>query len=86
MVEDIKQQQKQGLGTFKNCLAVCCLTDILGNGRAWAMSLGLVVSELSEEPVWKGKVFLDNGGEIGPHQLMEAAIADKEYQALSVVD
>ncbi|PQQ20469.1 uncharacterized protein Pyn_22268 [Prunus yedoensis var. nudiflora] len=33
-----------------------------------------------------GKVFLDNGGEIGPHQLMEAAIADKEYQALSVVD
>ncbi|VVA34911.1 PREDICTED: LOW QUALITY PROTEIN [Prunus dulcis] len=137
---------------------------------AWAMSLGLVVSELSEELVWKGKVitfgdsqhelllhsiqgddlkskakfmmrtnkdfsianfpeacdlilkvavnenlkpeqmvkkvfvftdfscrgidwkpsyeavFLDNGGEIGPHQLMEAAIADKEYQALSVVD
>ncbi|CAL9022845.1 unnamed protein product [Prunus brigantina] len=28
------------------------------------------------------KLFLDNGGEIGPHQLMEAAIADKEYQAL----
>ncbi|BBH04000.1 hypothetical protein Prudu_015022, partial [Prunus dulcis] len=208
MLEDIKQQQKQGLGNFKNCLAVCCLTDILGNGRAWAMSLGLVVSELSEELVWKGKVitfgdsqhelllhsiqgddlkskakfmmrtnkdfsianfpeacdlilkvavnenlkpeqmvkkvfvftdfscrgidwkpsyeavrskfkeqgygdeaipkvliwephpglkilsgysdnlgkvFLDNGGEIGPHQLMEAAIADKEYQALSVL-
>ncbi|PQM42353.1 hypothetical protein Pyn_31384 [Prunus yedoensis var. nudiflora] len=56
MVEDIKQQQKQGLGNFKNYLAVCCLTNILGNGRAWVMSLGLVVSELSEEPVWKGKV------------------------------
>ncbi|BFG32831.1 hypothetical protein CerSpe_191050 [Prunus speciosa] len=32
------------------------------------------------------KLFLDNGEEIGPHQLMEAAIADKEYQALHVVD
>ncbi|CAL8173877.1 unnamed protein product [Prunus armeniaca] len=32
------------------------------------------------------KSFLDNGGEIGRRHLMEAAIADKEYQALSVVD
>ncbi|XP_034227592.1 uncharacterized protein LOC117636976 [Prunus dulcis] len=32
------------------------------------------------------KSFLDNGGEIGRRRLMEAAIADKEYQALSVVD
>ncbi|PQQ10210.1 uncharacterized protein Pyn_16411 [Prunus yedoensis var. nudiflora] len=32
------------------------------------------------------KSFLDNGGEIGPHALMEAAIADKEYQTFSVVD
>ncbi|XP_021820588.1 diacylglycerol kinase gamma-like [Prunus avium] len=32
------------------------------------------------------KLFLDNGEEIGPHQLMEAAIADKEYQALRVVE
>ncbi|CAL9020377.1 unnamed protein product, partial [Prunus brigantina] len=30
------------------------------------------------------KSFLDNGGEIGRCHLMEAAIADKEYQALSV--
>ncbi|PQQ03994.1 uncharacterized protein Pyn_19359 [Prunus yedoensis var. nudiflora] len=32
------------------------------------------------------KSFLDNGGEIGLSHVMEAAIADKEYQALSVVD
>ncbi|BFG14987.1 hypothetical protein CerSpe_012610 [Prunus speciosa] len=32
------------------------------------------------------KSFLDNGGEIDRHQLLEAAIADKEYQTLSVVD
>ncbi|CAB4291024.1 unnamed protein product [Prunus armeniaca] len=32
------------------------------------------------------KSFLDNGGEIGPHHLMEAVIADKEYQALALVD
>ncbi|ONI08688.1 hypothetical protein PRUPE_5G194100 [Prunus persica] len=32
------------------------------------------------------KSFLDNGGEIGPQALMEASIADKEYQTFSVVD
>ncbi|KAI5312389.1 hypothetical protein L3X38_041562 [Prunus dulcis] len=102
--------------------------------RELAVSLGLLVSELSEETAWKGKSefkeqgygdnavphillwnigywnklcieehhpgvtllsgfsenllksFLDNGGEIGRCHLMEAAIADKEDQALSVVD
>ncbi|CAB4290907.1 unnamed protein product [Prunus armeniaca] len=57
MVEDIKHQQKQrkGLGNFKNCLAMCLLTDMLGNHRISALSLGLVMSEISEEP-WKGMV------------------------------
>ncbi|KAI5330264.1 hypothetical protein L3X38_029662 [Prunus dulcis] len=32
------------------------------------------------------KSFLKNGGEIGPHHLMEAAIAHEEYQTLEVVD
>ncbi|BFG31268.1 hypothetical protein CerSpe_175430 [Prunus speciosa] len=32
------------------------------------------------------KSFLDNGGDFRPHHLMEAAIADKEYQTLAVVD
>ncbi|BFG15310.1 hypothetical protein CerSpe_015840 [Prunus speciosa] len=32
------------------------------------------------------KSFLDHGGKIGRHQIMEAAIANKEYQTLSVVD
>ncbi|XP_008222993.1 PREDICTED: uncharacterized protein LOC103322831 [Prunus mume] len=32
------------------------------------------------------KSFLDNGGEISRHQIMEAVIANKEYQTLSVVD
>ncbi|XP_008223068.1 PREDICTED: uncharacterized protein LOC103322894 [Prunus mume] len=32
------------------------------------------------------KSFLDNGGEIGRHQILEAAIANKEYQTLSVID
>ncbi|VVA29061.1 PREDICTED: LOW QUALITY PROTEIN [Prunus dulcis] len=181
-VEDmyLKQQQQQmqgqGLGKFKNCLAVCHIKDFMGiRPRELAVSLGLLVSELSEVTAWKGKLllhsiegddlkskcefmmrtcsselglyvhsrktlyeakqsefkeqgygdnavphillwnmgdwnkpcieehhrgvtllrgfsenllksFLDNGGEIGRRRLMEAAIADKEYQALSVVD
>lgn len=32
------------------------------------------------------KSFLDNGGDFRPHHLMEAAIANKEYQTLAVVD
>ncbi|KAM2169888.1 hypothetical protein ACFX1Q_039130 [Malus domestica] len=32
------------------------------------------------------KVFLYNGGEIVPRHLMEAALSDKEYQTLAVVD
>ncbi|ONH90266.1 hypothetical protein PRUPE_8G043600 [Prunus persica] len=61
MVEDmyLKQQQQQkqgeGLGKFKNCLAVCHISDYNGLTRL-AVSLGLLVFELSEEPAWKGKV------------------------------
>ncbi|KAB2619914.1 hypothetical protein D8674_041563 [Pyrus ussuriensis x Pyrus communis] len=32
------------------------------------------------------KVFLDNGGEIVPRHLREAALSDKDYQTLAVVD
>ncbi|CAL9023006.1 unnamed protein product [Prunus brigantina] len=32
------------------------------------------------------KSFLENGGEIGMHHVMDAAIADKQYQAFSVFD
>ncbi|CAL9020171.1 unnamed protein product [Prunus brigantina] len=194
MMEDmyVKQQQQQmqgqGLGKFKNCLAMCHIKDFMGiRPRELAVNLGvLLVSKLSEETAWKGKVIssghlldqlllhsiegddlkskcelmvrtcsselgsyvhsrkvwdfilevavkenlkaeqmvkkvfvftdfrgygdgtflkttceakqsefkeqgymdnasvLDNGGEIGRSHLMEAAIADKEYQALSV--
>lgn len=66
MVEDIKQQQNRGRvwATLKTawqcvssqiCLSMCLLKDMLGNHRLSALSLGLVVSELSEEP-WKGMV------------------------------
>ncbi|CAB4319724.1 unnamed protein product [Prunus armeniaca] len=63
MVEDmyLKQQQQQmqgqGLGKFKNCLAMCHIKDFMGIcPRELAVSLGLLVSELSEEMAWKGKV------------------------------
>ncbi|PQP96949.1 uncharacterized protein Pyn_15950 [Prunus yedoensis var. nudiflora] len=62
MVEDmyLKQQQKQGeegLGKFKNCLAVCNITDHTAKlQRELEVSLGLLVSELNEDPAWKGKV------------------------------
>ncbi|BFG31031.1 hypothetical protein CerSpe_173050 [Prunus speciosa] len=62
MVEDmyLKQQQKQGeegLGKFKNCLAVCNITDHTAKlPRELEVSLGLLVSELNEDPAWKGKV------------------------------
>ncbi|KAL6270868.1 hypothetical protein ACE6H2_027779 [Prunus campanulata] len=49
----------------------------------------LVFTDFASGCHWKTKyeeLFLDNGGEIGPHQLMEAAIADKEYQARRAVD
>ncbi|VVA15718.1 PREDICTED: LOW QUALITY PROTEIN [Prunus dulcis] len=72
MVEDIKHQQKQrkDLGNFKNCLAMCLLTDMLGNHRISALSLGLVVSEMSEEP-WKGMVitFGDSSSELLLHSI-----------------
>ncbi|ONI06029.1 hypothetical protein PRUPE_5G035500 [Prunus persica] len=62
MVEDmyLKQQQKkgeEGLGKFTNCLAVCNITeDTAKLQRELGVSLGLLVSELNEDPAWKGKV------------------------------
>lgn len=32
------------------------------------------------------KSFLDNDGEVGPEEIMEAAISNEKYQALAVVD
>ncbi|CAK9160062.1 unnamed protein product [Ilex paraguariensis] len=51
MVDDLKKK-----GTLRNCIAVC---DVSGNMSGTPMevfvALGLLISELSEEP-WKGKV------------------------------
>ncbi|PQP92834.1 uncharacterized protein Pyn_36970 [Prunus yedoensis var. nudiflora] len=60
MVEDmyLKQKQgKEGSGKFKNCLAVCNITDFMGVPIIeLAASLGILVSELTEELAWKQKV------------------------------
>ncbi|PQP93930.1 uncharacterized protein Pyn_36488 [Prunus yedoensis var. nudiflora] len=83
MVEDmyLKQQQQQkqgeGLGKFKNCLAVCHIRDYNGLTRL-AVSLGLLVSELSEEPAWKGKVI--SSGHL-PDQLMLHSIQGDDLKS-----
>ncbi|XP_034229316.1 uncharacterized protein LOC117638286 [Prunus dulcis] len=83
MVEDmyLKQQQQQkqgeGLGKFKNCLAVCHISDYNGLTRL-AVSLGLLVSELSEEPAWKGKVI--SSGHL-PDQLMLHSIQGDDLKS-----
>ncbi|PQQ16582.1 uncharacterized protein Pyn_26447 [Prunus yedoensis var. nudiflora] len=46
----------QGENKFKNCLAVCNITYAMSAVPELAASLGILVSELSEEPAWKGKV------------------------------
>ncbi|XP_070676213.1 uncharacterized protein [Malus domestica] len=139
------RKHKEG-GKFRNCFAVCNMNRIMGGARELTASLGLFVSELNEEPAWKGKLissaplpaaagddhallfrlphlysvpcndgngrppgssfakawetqyeairtmfkdkgsFLENGGDIGPHHVMEAAFSDKQFQALAVVD
>ncbi|XP_021832230.1 uncharacterized protein LOC110772131 [Prunus avium] len=62
MLEDmyLKQQKhgEEGLGKFKNCLAVCNITTNFMGERVieLAASLGILVCELSEEPAWKRKV------------------------------
>ncbi|PQM36780.1 uncharacterized protein Pyn_03912 [Prunus yedoensis var. nudiflora] len=60
MVEDmyLKQKQgKEGSGKFKNCLAVCNITDFMGVPIIeLAASLGILLSELTEELAWKQKV------------------------------
>ncbi|XP_068305244.1 uncharacterized protein [Pyrus communis] len=53
MVEEIYLEQ----GKLKNCLAVCDVSGrMCGHPMNVSLGLGLLVSELSEEP-WKGKVF-----------------------------
>ncbi|KAB2633476.1 hypothetical protein D8674_029723 [Pyrus ussuriensis x Pyrus communis] len=53
MVEEIYLKQ----GKLKNCLAVCDVSGrMCGHPMNVSLGLGLLVSELSEEP-WKGKVF-----------------------------
>ncbi|CAB4319767.1 unnamed protein product [Prunus armeniaca] len=85
MVEDmyLKQQQQQmqgqGLGKFKNCLAVCHINDFMGiRGRELAVSLGLLVSELSEETAWKGKVI--SSGHL-PDQLLLHSIEGDDLKS-----
>ncbi|KAM1097872.1 uncharacterized protein LOC126599137 [Malus sylvestris] len=52
MVENMKKQ-----GKMKNCLAVCdnCIKFIRGKATEVSLALGLLVSELTQEP-WNGKV------------------------------
>lgn len=53
MVEEMYSKQ----GKFKNCLAVCDVSGRMSRDPMnFSLGLGLLVSELSEEP-WKGKVF-----------------------------
>ncbi|VVA29064.1 PREDICTED: LOW QUALITY PROTEIN [Prunus dulcis] len=78
---------KENLKVEQMVKKVSVFTDFGGYGDEQALyrrtsSRGDAV-EFSENLL---KSFLDNGGEIGRRCLMEAAIADKEYQALSVVD
>ncbi|CAB4269880.1 unnamed protein product [Prunus armeniaca] len=61
MVEDMylkEQKQGEGLGKFKNCLAVCNITTSFMGEPAieLVVRLGILVFELSEEPAWKRKV------------------------------
>ncbi|CAL9016153.1 unnamed protein product [Prunus brigantina] len=57
MVEDVYLKQCK----FRNCLAIC---DVSGNMMRVPMdvsvALGLLVSELNQEPTWKGKVITFN--------------------------
>ncbi|CAB4276667.1 unnamed protein product [Prunus armeniaca] len=57
MVEDVYLKQCK----FRNCLAIC---DVSGNMMRVPMdvsvALGLLVSELNQEPAWKGKVITFN--------------------------
>ncbi|CAL2276439.1 unnamed protein product [Prunus armeniaca] len=85
MVEDmyLKQQQQQmqgqGLGKFKDCLAVCHINDFMGiRGRELAVSLGLLVSELSEGTAWKGKVI--SSGHL-PDQLLLHSIEGDDLKS-----
>ncbi|XP_010419887.1 PREDICTED: uncharacterized protein LOC104705568 [Camelina sativa] len=51
MVDDLKEK-----GTLKNCMAICDVSASMnGEPIEVAVALGLLVSELSEEP-WKGKL------------------------------
>ncbi|KAM1800542.1 hypothetical protein ACFX11_032248 [Malus domestica] len=49
------RKHKEG-GKFRNCFAVCNMDRIMGGARELIASLGLFVSELNEEPAWKGKL------------------------------
>ncbi|KAM1254859.1 hypothetical protein ACFX2G_029752 [Malus domestica] len=49
------RKHKEG-GKFRNCFAVCNMNRITGGARELTASLGLFVSELNEEPAWKGKL------------------------------
>ncbi|XP_021824094.1 uncharacterized protein LOC110765314 [Prunus avium] len=80
MVEDMylkQQKQGEGLGKFRNCLAVCHIRDSNGLTRL-AVSLGLLLSELSEEPAWKGKVI--SSGHL-PDQLMLHSIQGDDLKS-----
>ncbi|CAB4269871.1 unnamed protein product [Prunus armeniaca] len=61
MLEDMYlkgQKQGEGLGKFKNCLAVCNITtSFMGEPAIELVArLGILVFELNEEPAWKRKV------------------------------
>ncbi|PQM42567.1 uncharacterized protein Pyn_16533 [Prunus yedoensis var. nudiflora] len=61
MVEDIKQNQGEGLGKLKNCLVVGNSEMDYSDEMSSEVGLELLVSEVSEEP-WKGKMIKYSGG------------------------
>ncbi|XP_008226013.1 PREDICTED: uncharacterized protein LOC103325601 [Prunus mume] len=57
MVEDIYLKQ----GKFRNCLAICDVSESMKRVPLHvSVALGLLVSELNQEPAWKGKVITFN--------------------------
>ncbi|PQP95309.1 uncharacterized protein Pyn_13387 [Prunus yedoensis var. nudiflora] len=87
-VEAIRSKYKEK-GYGDDAVPHILFWDVCGNRRiphSWICTQDPGFTRLSGFSDHLVKSFLDNGGEIGPHHLMEAAIADKEYQALAVVD
>jgi hypothetical protein len=64
-------------GRLTNCIAMCALSSLAEKpSTTTAIALGLLVSELSQEP-WKGRVITFDTATHQPHKVRSASLVEK---------